>query len=43
MCYGDFYGHRREYVITRPDTPFPWLNYLGTEEFSGVISNTAGG
>ena len=33
----------REYVITRPDTPLPWINYLGCEEYFGLISNTAGG
>ena len=43
MRYGHFDDERREYVITRPDTPLPWINYLGTEEFFGVISNTAGG
>jgi cellobiose phosphorylase len=41
------YGHldptAREYVITRPDTPTPWLNYLGQGAFGGIISNTAGG
>jgi cellobiose phosphorylase len=43
MRYGRFDDDRREYVITRPDTPLPWINYLGTDEFFGVISNTAGG
>ena len=33
----------REYVITRPDTPLPWINYLGCEAYFGIISNTAGG
>ncbi len=33
----------REYVIEHPDTPFPWINYLGFEEYFGLISNTAGG
>ena len=33
----------REYVITQPDTPLPWINYLGSEEYFGIISNTAGG
>lgn len=33
----------REYVITRPDTPTPWLNYLGAGGYGGIISNTAGG
>ncbi len=43
MKYGYFDDERREYVITRPDTPLPWLNYLGTEAYFGIISNTAGG
>ncbi len=43
MRYGYFDDSRREYVITRPDTPLPWINYLGTEDFFGIISNTAGG
>ncbi|MEW6242174.1 MAG: glycosyl transferase, partial [Chloroflexota bacterium] len=43
MRYGFFDDERREYVITRPDTPFPWINYLGCEEYFGIISNTAGG
>lgn len=43
MDYGRFDDERREYVITRPDTPLPWINYLGTEEFFGIISNTAAG
>ena len=41
--YGHFDDPAREYVITRPDTPLPWINYLGCEEFFGIISNTAGG
>ncbi|MEI6339015.1 MAG: glycosyl transferase, partial [Verrucomicrobiota bacterium] len=41
--YGYFDDAAREYVITRPDTPLPWINYLGCEEFFGIISNTAGG
>lgn len=41
--YGRFDDERREYVIARPDTPLPWTNYLGSEEFFGLISNTAGG
>jgi cellobiose phosphorylase len=41
--YGYFDDDRREYVITRPDTPLPWINYLGSDAFHGVISNTAGG
>jgi cellobiose phosphorylase len=43
MRYGFFDDSRREYVITRPDTPLPWINYLGSESFFGLISNTAGG
>ena len=41
--YGHFDDRRREYVITRPDTPLPWINYLGCEAYFGLISNTAGG
>ena len=41
--YGFFDDERREYVITRPDTPLPWINYLGCEAYFGLISNTAGG
>ena len=43
MRYGHFDDERREYVITRPDTPLPWINYLGSESYSCIISNTAGG
>ena len=43
MRYGHFDDLAREYVITNPRTPFPWINYLGNEEFFGLISNTAGG
>jgi cellobiose phosphorylase len=41
--FGWFDDVAREYVITRPDTPLPWINYLGSEEFFSIISNTAGG
>jgi cellobiose phosphorylase len=41
--YGRFDDAAREYVISRPDTPLPWINYLGSEEYFGIISNTAGG
>ena len=41
--YGYFDDANREYVITNPQTPFPWINYLGNEDFFGLISNTAGG
>ncbi|MEN3309489.1 MAG: cellobiose phosphorylase [Micromonosporaceae bacterium] len=43
MKYGYFDDAQREYVITRPDTPLPWINYLGLEALFGIISNTAGG
>ncbi len=43
MRYGYFDDQAREYVITRPDTPLPWINYLGSEAYFGLISNTAGG
>lgn len=43
MKYGYFDDLNREYVITNPRTPWPWINYLGTEDFFSLISNTAGG
>ena len=43
MQYGYFDDRNREYVITRPDTPLPWINYLGCQDYFGLISNTAGG
>ncbi len=43
MRFGYFDDKSREYVITCPDTPLPWINYLGTDSFFGLISNTAGG
>ncbi|WP_019614406.1 GH36-type glycosyl hydrolase domain-containing protein [Psychromonas ossibalaenae] len=43
MKYGFFDNDNREYVITRPDAPAPWTNYLGTEKFCTVISQNAGG
>ncbi len=43
MRYGFFDDDHREYIITRPDTPLPWINYLGSEEYIGLISNTGGG
>src|SRR5574339_66739 len=43
MKFGYFDDAAREYVITRPDTPLPWINYLGCEAYFGLISNTAGG
>ncbi|MBR4390434.1 MAG: glycosyl transferase [Prevotella sp.] len=41
--YGHFDDLHREYVITDPQTPWPWINYLGNEDFFSLISNTAGG
>lgn len=41
--YGHFDDDNREYVIKRPDTPLPWINYIGSEKYFGIISNTAGG
>ena len=41
--YGHFDDEHREYVITNPQTPWPWINYLGNEDFFSLISNTAGG
>lgn len=43
MKFGFFDDKRREYVITNPRTPWPWINYLGNEDFFSLISNTAGG
>jgi len=43
MQYGYFDDERREYVITNPRTPWPWINYLGNEDFFSLVSNTAGG
>lgn len=43
MRFGHFDDQAREYVITTPATPLPWINYLGTEDFFGLISNTGGG
>jgi len=43
LRYGYFDDDAREYVIQRPDTPQPWINYLGCEDYFGLISNTAGG
>jgi cellobiose phosphorylase len=43
MKFGFFDDERKEYVITNPQTPFPWINYLGNEDFFSLISNTAGG
>ena len=43
MKFGHFDDERKEYVIETPYTPLPWINYLGNEDFFGLISNTAGG
>lgn len=39
MRYGFFDDEKREYVINRPDTPYPWINYLGQENFFTLISH----
>ena len=43
MKFGYFDDANREYVIERPDTPLPWMNYLGCENYFGIITNTGGG
>ena len=43
MKFGFFDDAAKEYVITSPKTPYPWINYLGTQDFFSLISNTAGG
>lgn len=43
MKYGYFDDKNREYVITTPKVPLPWINYLGTNGFFSLISNTSGG
>ena len=43
MKYGYFDDKSKEYVIARPDTPLPWINYLGNDGFFSLISNTGGG
>ena len=43
MKFGYFDDASREYVITTPETPLPWINYLGTKDFFSLISNTSGG
>jgi cellobiose phosphorylase len=42
-AYGYFDETAREYVISRPDTPTPWLNYIGEGRYGGIVSNTGGG
>ena len=43
MKYGYFDDKAKEYVITTPHTPLPWINYLGSNDFFSLISNTCGG
>ena len=43
MKYGYFDLENKEYVITNPDTPAPWANYLGDPEYGAIISNNAAG
>ena len=43
MKFGHFDDNAREYVITNPRTPYPWINYLGNQDFFSLVSNTAGG
>ena len=43
MNYGYFDEVNREYVITKPNTPAPWANYLGSPAYGAIISNNAGG
>ncbi len=43
MNYGYFDENNKEYVITKPNTPAPWANYLGSPEYGAIISNNAGG
>jgi cellobiose phosphorylase len=43
MRFGHFDDDKKEYVISQPNTPLPWINYLGCESYFGIISNTAGG
>ena len=41
--YGYYDDEKREYVITRPDTPTPWFNFIGEGRYGGIVSNAAGG
>lgn len=43
MKFGYFDDLKKEYVISTPETPYPWINYLGTEDFFSLVSNTSGG
>ena len=40
MKFGHFDDARKEYVITTPRTPLPWINYLGSEDFFSLVSNS---
>ena len=42
-AFGKFDDDKREYVVTRPDTPRSWSNYLGSTEYGAIITNNAGG
>ena len=41
--FGYYDDSKKEFVISRPDTPYPWINYLGNQDFFGLVSNTTGG
>ncbi len=43
LHYGDFSQDGTEFVITRPDTPTPWINYLSNNQYCAIVSNTGGG
>jgi len=43
MKFGYFDDQHKEYVITTPQTPYPWINYLGNGDFFSIVSNTSGG
>ncbi len=43
MKFGFFDDAKREYVITTPETPYPWINYFGMDDFFSLFSNTSGG
>lgn len=43
MRYGYFNDQAKEFVVTTPATPLPWINYIGSEDFFGLVSNTGGG
>lgn len=43
MSYGYFDSENKEYVITNPRTPTPWINYIGGGNYGGIVSQTGGG